>query len=1112
MKLERIIKNSVLFLVYVCFGPMCPAQTEVPWFGKINWYSGFSQEISGENLSYFSAYPDYATMALLTRATDGEKVIEWVTDTLPRSVKGKYIYFSWVAAHSSGTSKGPRNFDLYINDGKVLTFTTYPDHQHPDWYFAAPDSTAIVFHQTKRDGANDAHGLAYLRVPLAKITPGKPVKLKIVGQAQHSNDWFMTFKFSFKEKVDIEPMPFLLKDGRQPVMLTALHFGKPSRFNVVVNGKDCYEFQVQNGVNNFDIPVAAVRHRDSVKIEVSVGKQQLINQYVVLQPVRYRELDLIHHAHTDIGYSHLQPDVVKIHNQNIDDALQMIEATKDFPADAKFKWNIESLWVVENYLRQANLDQKNRFISAVKDGSIGLSALYANMLTGLSAPEEMFHYTEYAGLLEQEYGLNIPSAMISDIPGYAWTTVTALAKGGVRYFSSGPNYMGETHPFLGDRVGFFVKNWGDKPVWWVSPSGDEKVLFWTAGKGYSSWHGTAPGGVFDRGTKRIAAYLRELDAKKYPYDLVQWRYNIVADNGPIDSSISRFVTLWNEKYSSPRLVLNTTEKLFEAFEHKYGDQLPVVKGDITPYWEDGAISSANEEGRNRKASTSLSQLATLYSVMNPEKFKAAQFYSAWSDILLFHEHTWGAFNSTSEPDLPFVQEQWRIKQQYVADAERQIDSLQAALLQSVVVSNARKILVCNTTSWSRTGPVVVHSTASGNSVRTATGALLPLQRLENGDITFIATDVPPLGCAVFEITDEKVKAGTSSFTITDSTLSNGILSIAWDKKLGSITALSASDRVNLVSSFKNQGLNSYWYVPGLNPADAQTNDAVQVRLLQNGPVVATLSITSGVPGANLLERRISLYAGGDAVWLENIVDKKSVRTKESIHFGFPFCAQLNHTRLDAGYGTMNYPADQLPGSNADYVYGRRWMDVSSAERGLQLMMDEAPLLEPGEMVDERLLVNKSLKSWKSAGAPATTWFSYVMDNYWHTNYKADQSGFARFRYCLRPHGDANSLLLEQAAQEFDQPLVAIPVADRYPVPKGLFELSNPRIVVTNVTPLDDGAFKIRLFNPGFERQQTGFVWKAIKPVSITDRANRIQLSGSDAVSISPMGVNEYLVK
>ena len=65
--------------------------------------------------------------------------------------------------------------------------------------------------------------------------------------------------------------------------------------------------------------------------------------------------------------------------------------------------------------------------------------------------------------------------------------VPALAERGIKYISSGPNYV-PSIPELGDRVGYSDRAWGDKPFYWLSPSENEKVLFWQAAKGYSWFH------------------------------------------------------------------------------------------------------------------------------------------------------------------------------------------------------------------------------------------------------------------------------------------------------------------------------------------------------------------------------------------------------------------------------------------------------------------------------------------------------------------------------------------------------------------------------------------------------------------------------------------------
>lgn len=1101
------MKKLLLFAIFAAFSTSAYSQKTVPYFGKISWVNGYAKEISGENISYFSAFPDYATTALLTRTTDGQKAIEWETDPVPATIKGPYIYFSWVAAHSTATSSGNRNFDLYVNGEKLLTFTTLPKNQQPDWTFGAADSSRIVFQQTKTDGAKDAHGLAFLRLPLSRITPGKPVRIKVVGQNQHSNDWYMTFRFSFEEKVEINPMPFVLKDGRQSVMLTALHFGQTQNMLVKVNGRETYHFTINEGVNSFDIPVTAVQKADSLAIEVFVAGKLFSRKKILLPPVVQRTIYFIHHSHTDIGYSHLQPEVESIHNKNIDDALQMIDATKNFPQGARFKWNIESLWAVENYLKQASPAQKEKFVTAVKAGSICLSALYANILTGLSQPEEMFHYTDYAKQLEKEFGFTINSAMASDVPGFAWTTVTALSKAGVRYFSSGPNFLGESHPFGGDRVGHFVKTWGDKPVWWVSPSGEEKILFWTGAKGYSSWHGTPAGGIFDRGAKKIAAYLNELANKNYPYEMVQWRYNIVADNGPIDTSISRYVAAWNEKYTSPKIILSTTEEMFEAFEKRYGDSIPVVKGDITPYWEDGALSTAEEEGTNRVNSLRLQQLTTLYALLNPPQYNPQHFYGAWRNIIMFHEHTWGAHNSITQPDVPFVTEQWRIKKQFMLDAGAEINSLENGLLEQYTDTLSKKIAVLNTASWKRSGPVVLPSAIKGKSVKDAAGTLYPLQQLSNGRLVFIAVNVPALGKAMYEISDKEAPH-KNIFTLTANKLSNGHVSFTWDSTYGSITSVQAGNGFNYAAVSDRQGLNAYWYVPGQNPADAISNDKVKISIGESGPVVTTICFQSDAPGTHQLERKISLYAGGETVIIDNRIDKKAYRTKESVHFGFPFNPALNHTLLDAGYGTIRYLSDQLSGSNYDYLYGRRWLDASSADKGIQLLWLQTPLAEPAEIIDERLTINQSHKDWKKEGSPTATWFSYIMNNYWHTNYKADQEGVSYYNYALRPHGMVNNAEMEKAAAEFTQPLIAVPVKAGAIHAGSLFYPDNEKITVTCITPGGKGSYMVRLFNPERVALKTGFIWQDLKPVKMINHVTGEVMSPDKNISIAGMGVLE----
>src|SRR5215469_4039606 len=119
-------RYTVFLLATVIFYFSAACQVSVPFFGKQHLINGYANALAGESIPYFSVYPQFAKEALLTRCTDGKKIIEWETDPMPATINGSYAYFTWIAAHSTGTSGGIRHFDLYINDKYVLTFSTSP--------------------------------------------------------------------------------------------------------------------------------------------------------------------------------------------------------------------------------------------------------------------------------------------------------------------------------------------------------------------------------------------------------------------------------------------------------------------------------------------------------------------------------------------------------------------------------------------------------------------------------------------------------------------------------------------------------------------------------------------------------------------------------------------------------------------------------------------------------------------------------------------------------------------------------------------------------------------------------------------------------------------------
>lgn len=66
----------------------------------------------------------------------------------------------------------------------------------------------------------------------------------------------------------------------------------------------------------------------------------------------------------------------------------------------------------------------------------------------------------------------------------------------------------------------------------------------------------------------------------------------------------------------------------------------------------------------------------------------------------------------------------------------------------------------------------------------------------------------------------------------------------------------------------------------------------------------------------------------------------------------------------------------------------RWIDVSGSGKGVTVSYPQGGLFEIGEMVNEEQ-VNHGYKKWKSVYKDDDTLHVYLMNNYWHTNYKAE---------------------------------------------------------------------------------------------------------------------------
>lgn len=779
-------------------------------------------------------------------------------------------------------------------------------------------------------------------------------------------------------------------------------------------------------------------------------------------PARQWTVYLLPHSHVDIGYTKVQTEVERDHWRFIEQAIEASRKTAEYPPGATFKWNVEVLWAVDSYLQQAPAEKQQAFIAAVRRGWIGLDALYGNELTALCRPEELVRLVDFAQQLSARCGVKINSAMITDVPGYTWGITSVLGQAGVKYFHMGPNSSA--------RMGFTHQVWDEKPFYWVSPCGRYRLLCHIPERGYYRTFGRP---------EELAARLEALARSGYPYDVLIARY-CLGDNAGPGLELAEQVRRWNEQHLSPRVVIATTAEAMQALEERHGQQLPEVRGDFTPYWEDGAASSARETGINREAAERLAQAETLWAVLRPQDYPADAFDQAWRNVILYDEHTWGAHNSISEPDSPFVQAQWAIKQAFALDADRQSRALLGGALARLPApakgEHLESLLVWNTSPWTRTDLVLLPADwpTAGKKVVDAAGRPVPAQRLTGGRLAFLACEVPPLGALRFDLVPGEPEPQGSARAEGNRLATSG-LELAIDPHSGAVASLKApAIGEELVDRTKGVGLNEYVYVPGTDPAAAERSTQAKISIEDAGPLVATLRIESAAPGCRRLVRRVRAVDGLDYVELHDMVDKEKIRTKEGVHIGFPFRVPGGVMRMDVPFAVVRPEVDQLPGACKNWFTVQRWIDISNEHYGATWATVHAPLVEVGALTAET--------PWIERLEPAQTFYSYVMNNYWFTNYKADQEGETAFHYAVRPHaGPYCPVAAARFGIERSQPLLLVPCLRSGPavVPPRL-RVEPPEALATCLKPSRDRkAWIVRLF--GLAEVDARLAWADPQP-------------------------------
>jgi hypothetical protein len=783
--------------------------------------------------------------------------------------------------------------------------------------------------------------------------------------------------------------------------MAAISLGN-QRFNTTFTNS--HDFGVL--VEKLEIPAEAISGDATVELVLDNVKTKATHP---IKPARQWKVFVCPKVHNDVGYTDLQPHVNELDNRNSDTVLDVL---RNYPF---YKFNFETSWLVQNYLDCRTAPYREEFLDQAKKGRAALNALYLNLMTGLCTGEELYRAMYFTHWLHREHGGNFDTACLTDAPSHSWFLPTLFSDVGIKGFSNGANQT--RAPIL-----HYSELNEDSPYYWQGMNG-ERVLMWYARSYVQLKRLTGPGwggptSSFDHLLRSVPQFLVRYVRDSYVPDAVMI-YGAYVDNAAIPHTAEApVIEQWNREFEFPKLVVATDGDYFNYIDQHYAGKLPVYRGDCGAYWEDGVGSTMHATILNRETQRVLpaaETAAALASILEPRnRYPAEDFQGAWRNVMFYNEHTWGAHNSIAQPGREFVERQWEVKESYATRANLDARNLLARgnnrLAQNIAVDGSC-ILAFNWQNRPRTAPLDVEINVGEQLVDLANNKPMPMDIYAEKDgwrkVRFLAENVPALGYKAYAIRGMDAAAHKANENLDSDTIENEFYKLTVDSETGGLKSLfDKSANRELLDGKSSLKLNEYVYVSGgegsliLNftfgtpPANLQMHKASKARIVKvrKTPIGQRIEMTAESVNTPEIRTEYALYNGIKRVDIINTVRKDEVRAKEAVYFAFPFAAEKPGIEYQIQNGWVRPNEDQMPGACREWFTPQNVVHVSDGDFSIAWATPDAPLVT---------LTDINRGKWLS-DLPITNGhvYSYAMNNYWFTNYRAQQGGTFVFRFSL----------------------------------------------------------------------------------------------------------------
>lgn len=768
---------------------------------------------------------------------------------------------------------------------------------------------------------------------------------------------------------------------------------------------------------------------------------------------KIKTMYVVHHSHTDIGYTALQERVLDGHVDYIRSVLGLMQEEQW----QEFRWNCETCFCVETFLKQASDQERQMFWKLVREGKIGFSTNYLNFND--LADQEVLE-KKLGGLMAEARGFGVEpkTAMCADINGISMGQRDAMIKNGTEFLYMNIHCHHGMYPLYANQTAFF----------WENEEG-KRLLVWN-GEHYNLGNalGIKPNpcnsymGENYFGKKEnfedaveilkenLDTYIEQCEMYHYPYDFIITSVSgIFSDNAPPSTDILDTIRAYEARYPEGiQLKMVSLAELYEQIRGKL-QNVPVYHGDLTDWW-------ANGIGTTPRTVKHFKDAVRTYHLCKRLDDNAYHTYSelaktAEDNLLLYAEHTWGHSATIRNPYETMVSDLSIRKNSYASKAHEaasaMLNHLTKDLGDSMRYYNlSGKLHVINPSKIAGWLPVSFFIETILNREEKVTNSV-------TGEVLNTQISSHPRGMMVSFI--DWFESGETKEYLYEEQMP---MPEQMNKRTAYVGSELVRDIINdfdavtykLPYEFENswfqltyrqgEGITGFWdkeqnqslmtanTIPFFTPmyectkvrqeegitdtfparerqllgrnirgqhAICTPGRLTEVRLIDKGKVFTQLRFTFELPGSIGCYVFVKFYEAIPRIDYKLQIGKELSLDIESVYM--PLSIQMKDTAvyLKKGGEAFRPGVDQIPGSCMEYYMSDAGIAYVGKNKSICIQTWDTPLIYFGEMFHHPIrLCDNRLENNKR---PAYSW---IMNSTWETNFTLELAGFGEFCYTL----------------------------------------------------------------------------------------------------------------